>query len=91
MAARMSLRPISTADRMLPELDNRVIVMTLVVLGGAGALIEIVATPFVPRLVLFVCVFALGLTGLLRRHSVRSDRPGSRRAGEPQECNTDHQ
>jgi len=63
----MSLRPISSAKRTLPELDNPVIVSSLVVLGGSGALIEILETPFVPRLILFLCVFALGVTGLLRR------------------------
>ena len=60
------LRSVTPSRRWLPELDNPLIVLALVALGGAGALAEVLATPYAPRLVLFLVAFALGALGAFR-------------------------
>jgi uncharacterized membrane protein YeiB len=48
------------------ELGNRGLVYALLGLGLAGMLTELPSTIFVPRLVLYLMVMALGVVGLMR-------------------------
>lgn len=58
----------STRDRAwLPELDSRGLSYLLLGLGVIGGAAELVTSPFVPRLVLYALVCAIGAFGLIRQ------------------------
>ena len=65
------MSPVNSAlsrSRWLPELDNHALVVALLVLGLAGALSEVVAGVFVPRMVLYLVALTGAAIGLVRRY-----------------------
>ncbi len=51
----------------LPELDNLGLAYFMLGLGFVGGTTELATTAFVPRLVLYALLFAIGAFGLIRR------------------------
>jgi hypothetical protein len=74
-------RSIAFPSTWLPELANRWVVHALLALGLVGALAELVSTVFVPRLVLYLLVLAIGAVGLVRRRRADAAPRASRLAG----------
>lgn len=69
MSSRSVTMPSPTRDRVwLPELDNRGLECLLLGLGFVGGATELASTAFVPRLVLYALLLAIGAFGLIRRY-----------------------
>jgi hypothetical protein len=69
MSSRSVTAQTPTRDRTwLPELENRGLDYLLLGLSFVGGATELATTAFVPRLVLYALVLAVGAFGLIRRN-----------------------
>lgn len=76
----MLSRSIPAPSCRTPALANRGGVYTVLALGLAGVLTELVSAVFIPRLVLYLTVLAFGVVGFVR----------CRRAAQPSATATPH-